>query len=58
MWQMAAPALAAMMQSLAISSGVTGRVSLCSRVVKDPVIAQLKMVGFMAVIVDLKGDGW
>jgi len=47
-----------MMQSLAISSGVTGRVSLCSRVVKDPVIAQLKMVGFMAVIVDLKGDGW
>jgi hypothetical protein len=35
------------MQSLAISLGVTGRVALCSRVVKDPVIAQLKMVDFM-----------
>ena len=46
-WQMAAPALAAPMQALAISSGVTGRLGLCARVGNVPVTAQVRMVGFI-----------
>ena len=48
MWQIAAPALAASMQSPAISAGVTGRVSLCWRVVWLPVTAQESIVGRMS----------
>ncbi len=36
------------MQARAISAGVTGSDGLCSRVGKEPVTAQLMMVGFMS----------
>ena len=49
MWHIAAPLCAAEKHSLAISSGVTGKLELCSRVVKLPVTAQLKIVGFIAI---------
>jgi len=40
---------AAAMQSSAISAGVTGKVSLCSRVVWLPVTAQERIVGFIVL---------
>src|SRR6056297_203528 len=47
-WQIAAPARAASMEAPAISSGVTGRFSLCARVGNVPVTAQLRIVGLIA----------